>query len=114
MIIKLTQAEVRDIVGRALNLIPATFDIEISDCAPGAARRAIDILYALKTAVSEFAAYRTHDKIACIKRFRDLCPKEPDVNGVLYSCVGLADSKWAVENVSVAIRNLELTGSIKG
>lgn len=114
MIIELTQAEVRDIVGRALNLTPATFEIEISDCSPHAARRAIDLLTALKTAVSDFPDYRLTQKIACIKRFRDLCPKEPDVNDMLYSCVGLADAKWAVENVEVAIRNIELTGSVKG
>lgn len=113
MVIKITQAEVRKLVGAALHLDPETFYIEITDCAPAAARQAIDILHALRDATATFPLYHSSQKISCIKMFRDGCPKAPDHEGNFYSVVGLADAKWAVENVAVAIRNLELTGNLR-
>lgn len=112
MIIKLTQAEVHRFVASKLDLAPDTFTIEITDCAPSAARQAIDVQYALRCAIRDFPRYGIDEKISCIKRFRDLCPKAPDVNGALYPVVGLRDAKWAIENVPAALRNLELTGHL--
>lgn len=47
---------------------------------------------AIKQAIREFPNYKTTQKIACIKRLRDLC-----------SGLGLAEAKAAVENVEKAL-----------
>lgn len=110
MIIKLTQAEIQGFVAVALSLNPARFTIEISD---DLSRETADILHALRSAVSAFPLHHSIQKISCIKMFRACCPKSPGYNGELCCVVGLADCKWAVENVADAIRNLETTGKIR-
>lgn len=100
MIIKLTSAEVKRFVSVALNLNPATFSIEIVQVCSN------PIAVALAQAVKDFPCCKGFEKIPAIKRFRELAPRKVDSYGNTTSEIGLADAKWAVENVEQALANL--------
>jgi len=64
---------------------------------------------ALHKVQKEFPRHFAEQKISAIKLFRELVPKVENPhnpNGDKVPGVGLADGKWAVENIETALDNL--------
>jgi len=61
----------------------------------------------------EFPRYFADQKISAIKKFRELTPGPTDSFGRTVSMMGLAESKWAIENLDQAIDNLNKYGKLQ-
>lgn len=106
----MTKSEALAIIKSTLNVhYPDGYDIEISD----------DVEHAwtkiLRSVLKAYPMHATREKIAAIRALRDGVGKtEPDpIDGRTFFLVGLADAKWAIENPSPAIHNLNRIGKIR-
>lgn len=110
MKLTLTLSESTELIRKALSLPKdEIFVVDINtDVHP--------LTIALRQVLKEFPLYGTTQKISAIKRFRELAPQVASLNyhgqNTMSSCIGLADAKWAVENVDFTFANLIRNGII--
>lgn len=111
MNIKLTLTEATELIRQALK-VPKHQDLKVQIFVED--HPLVVLLHQVKT---EFPHHTSHQKISAIKKFRDLSPQ---VEGEMYGggkrmvpSIGLAEAKWAVENMQQAIDNLTKYGKIQ-
>lgn len=104
MKITISLSEAAELVRKAMNLPHAEIEI-ITREHPWAIH--------LRQVLRQFPSYE--QKLEAIKAFRTLCGQVPDADGVngMRSACGLADAKWAIENPSRALENLDKLGRVR-
>jgi hypothetical protein len=106
--IYLTHREVLDVVRKHLGL-QSSVDVDLQIRVESHPLSGI-----LRQIAREFPDHKFSQKIAAIRRLRDLGPHEFSAEwNHVQSTIGLRDAKWAIENIDAAIDNLEKFGKIQ-
>ena len=108
MNIRLTLTEATELIRTALK-VPSHQDLTIQIIA-----ESHPWSIALKQTITEYPRYFKDQKILAIKHLRETGGRTaPDQFGQTSPLIGLADAKWAIENVELAFDNLQKYGKLR-